>query len=397
MPTVSVFIATYNHARYLSQTLDSVLAQTYQDFEIVIINDGSTDNSHELLTEYQGRYPDKIRYSWHPNHVNKGVTYTSNAAIELCRGELLAWLGSDDIWMPEKLARQVAVMRDRPDIGMICTRARIIDQDGKPRPGIMGKQLPERALQQLVLGMDICASTTLIRRSCLDDVGLFDESLVYSDWELFIRIAAKYPIGCIAEPLAMYRIHGRNMSISSRPEIKLERNLAVLAVVFSSQPGLPPTLRDQAAARVYLSTALDYFATGQREMARHHMAQAAQLSNTSLVVEPEALIELVVAYAQYWLPVAQEDSEARIRFLHEVFSVIAPHLERAAVSKFHVIEAFDSHARHNRPGTRRHLLHAVALQPAVLRNSGVLSVGAQACLGSTASGWLRKLVRSNGK
>jgi glycosyltransferase involved in cell wall biosynthesis len=394
MPTVSVFIASYNHGRYLGQTLDSVLAQTYQDFEIVVVDDGSTDNSPALLEDYARRFPDKLRYSWHPGRANKGVTYTSNDAIAKTSGPLLAWLGSDDVWMPEKLAREVALLERRPDFGMVCSYARIIDQDGNPKPGLMGKPLPEQALEQLLLGNDICPSTILIRRACLDDVGVFTPDLVYSDWDLFIRIAARYAIGFIPEPLAMYRVHGSNMSISTRPGVKLERNLAVLNAVFERDPSLAPAWRDQALARVYLSAALDCFAAGQDAPAREHMARAAQLSGRPLVLEADGLIELAVAYALHHLPAAPGDIPARERYLRAVFAAVAPAYERAAVAKLHILEAFEGHNAGDRARTRRHLLRAVSLQPSWLRNSGVLSIGARACLGPAADAWLRKLARA---
>ena len=113
-PKVSVFIASYNHARYLPECLDSILAQTYPDFEIVIVDDGSTDGSPSLLEDYQRRFPEKIRYSWHPEHGNWGVSRTSNDAIQKSRGEYLAWIGSDDAWYPDKLKQQVEQLDNDP-------------------------------------------------------------------------------------------------------------------------------------------------------------------------------------------------------------------------------------------------------------------------------------------
>src|SRR5512136_490019 len=104
---VSVCITSYNHARYLPQTIDSVLAQTWQNLEIIIVDDGSADNSHELLLDYQQQHPDKIRYYWHAGHANRGISASCNLALEKAQGEYFAWLGSDDYWLPHKLARQL--------------------------------------------------------------------------------------------------------------------------------------------------------------------------------------------------------------------------------------------------------------------------------------------------
>jgi len=106
-PRVSVCIPSYNYAAYLPEAIESILAQTYLDFEIIVVDDASKDNSQAVAEDYARRYPNKVRIFTHPGRVNKGVSATCNLAIEKSRGEYLAWLGSDDVWYPEKLARQV--------------------------------------------------------------------------------------------------------------------------------------------------------------------------------------------------------------------------------------------------------------------------------------------------
>jgi glycosyltransferase involved in cell wall biosynthesis len=388
MPQVSVFIASYNHARYIGQALDSVLAQTYRDFEIVVVDDGSTDGSHELLLDYQQRYPDQVRYSWHAGRANKGVTATSNVGIARSQGEYLAWLGSDDVWYPHKLEKQMAHFAAQPAAGMVCSYATVVDENDRPFPGVMGKDVSRDAFRQLVVGNVICPSTIVVTRACLNDVGVFNEKLVYSDWELFIRIAAKYPVGFIAEPLASYRMHGRNMSVHGQAATKLERNLAVIETVFQEVPEADPALKDQALAAIYFSTALDFYGAGQSETAKGYVALTRQHLNGSLPFEADELIETVVAYAMHSFRGSPAD---KVQFVRTVFAAVAPALERKAVAQLHINNSFTSHLRGDASGARQNILRALRNDPSWIRNPGVRSIGAQAVLGRRAVNTLKRI------
>src|SRR5215217_1967355 len=117
---VSVIIPFFNEERFLEETIQSVLHQTYPYWEILLIDDGSSDNSTALAKNNASRYPDKIFYVEHEGHVNKGLSATRNAGIAKARGELVALLDADDIWLPEKLQKQVAIFQQNPQIAMAC-------------------------------------------------------------------------------------------------------------------------------------------------------------------------------------------------------------------------------------------------------------------------------------
>jgi glycosyltransferase involved in cell wall biosynthesis len=390
MATVSVFIANFNYGRYIGKTLDSVLAQTYRDFEIVIVDDGSTDNSRDLLQDYQSRHPDKVRYSWHEGHINKGVTITSNVAIERSRGKYLAWTGSDDLWFPDKLEKQMLCFAANPDIGMVYSYANVIDEYDQPFPGLMGSDVSGNAFRKLLAGNVICASTVVIARDCLNKVGGFNESLVYSDWELFIRIAAKCRIGFVAEPLASYRVHGGNMSVHGQPLTKLARNLEVIDAVFDGGriPDIDPALKNQALAAIYFWAALDFFVIGQAENARQYLTLSWELLNGAWPFRPDAIIEDVVALAMHSVRGSQED---KVRFVRTVFAGVAPELERRAAAHFYINNAFACNLRGDTRGARRSILKALQDDPRWLRNRGVRSIGVQALLGPLASKALKRV------
>jgi glycosyltransferase involved in cell wall biosynthesis len=212
-PVVSVCIASYNHARFLPRCLESILAQTYQDFNIVVVDDGSTDNSCEILESFQRQYPEKIQYSFHPNHANSGYVKTTNAAIRASSGKYIAFIGSDDVWYPHKLAVQMAFFERQPDVSFVYSYAQYIDEQGNDLPEICGVDITtaDNPTGQMIFSCHMPAMTVVAQKECLEKLGLFDEKLIYSDWDLMVRLTATTRGGFIAEPLAQYRLHGSNL------------------------------------------------------------------------------------------------------------------------------------------------------------------------------------------
>ena len=160
-PLVSVIIPSYNAARYVAEAVASALAQTYQPLEIILINDGSTDDTEEVLLPYVG----KMRYFYQPN---RGLSATRNRAIALARGELIAFLDADDVWLPEKLARQVDCLTQNPRIGLVHTNYVRLYADTGMRLPRESPDLPDgRYYTRLVLGNVLLVSSVMLRRECL--------------------------------------------------------------------------------------------------------------------------------------------------------------------------------------------------------------------------------------
>lgn len=392
-PTVTVCICSYNHARYLPQTIDSVLTQTYQDFELIIVDDGSKDNSHEVLSAYQERYPDKIRYVWHADHANRGISVSCNLAVSLARGRLFTWLGSDDYWFPEKLAKQVSFFEQYPEVGMLHTSALTLDANGTLFPvSNVHDAIDPQPLAAMVISNPVVASTAMMPTRLFAELGAFDENLVFSDWELWIRIAARYPIGFLAEPSCAYRVHGQNVSIASKADIILKHNVAVIETVAANIPAIDQSLKNRSLANMYLRAGLDGIAGGDIETGRTRLKQAAEFLGTPLPAPTdEALIEAVVAHTLYLLAPAGW-TEARCEaFLRTVFQNSAPALTAAALARYHVMLAFIQHAQGQRAEVRRHVGRALRLKPSVARNRGLVSIGVQAVIGPQATTWLKGL------
>ena len=257
-PLVSVFISSYNHARYLPACLDSILGQTFEDFELVIVDDGSSDESHALLCEYQQRYPRKVRYFWHPGHANRGISISCNLALDKARGKYLAWCGSDDIWLPQKLEQQVRYLETHPQVGLVYGRVSLIDSQGSPMPGELGLDISAEGspVARLLEGNWVPASTATVRRACLDQVGVFDEDLVYSDWDLWIRVVSHWKSGYQPILQAGYRVHSSNVSVGIDPKKNFRANIAVLAALLrksTTDTGLLGQPRSRALIELWLA------------------------------------------------------------------------------------------------------------------------------------------------
>ena len=290
-PKVSVLIASYNHARYLPKTLDSVLGQTFQNFEVVIVDDGSTDESLSIVEDYASRYP-AVRVLTHPGKKNKGISATCNLALEHARGEFLSWLGSDDMWYPNMLETQVALLESDPALGLVYSYARLIDEtDEQLSDDLIGWDITGEAapLELLAQSSPVPTLTAVFRHKCIKQVGPFDEQLVYSDWELWIRIAAHWRIGFSAAPLAMYRVHHANVSIGIKPELNLRYALDVLQAVSRKSRKIGGALlapRTQALLHLrtaYLASCLQDEDESQRSLANVFS------SDPSLLKKPETL------------------------------------------------------------------------------------------------------------
>ena len=209
---VSVVITCYNYGLYLTGAIDSVLHQTCNNFEILIIDDGSTDNSAKIAQKYTT--DPRVHYF---RQDNGGQAKAKNAGIRYSAGELIAFLDADDRWAPNKLQKQVALFQD-PLVGVVFSRAKYIDKDGEEIPyNSTGRWFtPKRGKVTEALFIDnfVPFSSSIVRKECLDRFGTFDETLKMGiDWDLWLRISTGYHFDFVDEPLLEYRLgHSGQMS-----------------------------------------------------------------------------------------------------------------------------------------------------------------------------------------
>jgi glycosyltransferase involved in cell wall biosynthesis len=230
-PKVSIGILSFNNAEYLPAAIESVLSQTFRDLELVIVDDGSTDSSLTIAESYAAKYSN-IQVFTHFGHVNRGISATCNLAIEKSRGEYIALLGSDDAYYPEAMAKQVKILNENPKLGVACALAQGMNRSGNVIPAIYGGEAANNGdlAQALLQRNKISAPTVLVRRQCYEEVGLYDEKLIYSDWEMWLRILlfSRWQIGFIDEVVALYRLHEASISQNAAPIVNSEQSLLVL-------------------------------------------------------------------------------------------------------------------------------------------------------------------------
>ena len=210
-PVVSVIIRTYNRALLLQKAIQSVLDQTFQDFEIVVVNNYSTDNTIEVVRSFKD---ERIRII---NIRNEGIIAKShNVGLKESHGDYIAFLDDDDLWCPEKLELQVEYLRKHPQYYLVYSNAWSIDENGV-RKGLLLKSESFKKgeiFEELVKSNFIPQLTVLMKKEVYETIGFFNEdpSLnLVDDFEYWLRVALHYKIGFVKEPLAMYRVHSGAM------------------------------------------------------------------------------------------------------------------------------------------------------------------------------------------
>ncbi len=207
-PLVSVIIPNYNYSQYLREAIDSVLAQTYEQIEIVVVDDGSTDGSPEVLDSYDDRIVAIFQ-------TNCGVSTARNNGVSRSRGEFIAFLDADDAWLPAKIESQMKMFQADAEIGLVHVGVVEIDGSGKSlfeRTNGMDGWVSEALLRferPVILGG---GSGLMVPRRVFEEVGGFDTQLSTSaDWDMFYQICSRYSVGFVSEILLKYRIHSSNM------------------------------------------------------------------------------------------------------------------------------------------------------------------------------------------
>lgn len=213
MAKVSVIIPAYNYAGYLPEAIESVLNQTFRDFELLVVDDGSTDNTREVMRAFL--HDPKARYVYQEN---QGLAAARNAGIRNTNGEFVAFLDADDVWLEQKLEKQVEIMDSKPEVGLVYTDIYFIDGEGKILTDRQWARRRKKTMFEDLLFSNVItgsASSSLIRRECLDRVGLFDESFKsLEDLDLWLRIARHYEFERVDERLTKIRHHALNMQVN---------------------------------------------------------------------------------------------------------------------------------------------------------------------------------------
>ncbi len=273
MPLVSVVLATHNQARWLPETLASVRAQTLDDWELLVADDGSTDDTAAVLATLAG---DPRLHVLPGEHLERAAA--RNRALARAKGRYVAFLDGDDCWLPDKLARQIAALDAAPDAAFCYTIARFVDADGAPLPHRKPDDPPSgHIFPRLVRGNVVILASVLARRDHVARAGGFDATLPVfgcEDWDLWLRLARHAPVVAIADELVRYRRHAGNTGW----EQVLRSGLAVLDRLYAD-----PAVADEAG--------LTHAAARARHLWYHATIAAGGERSTALALAASALRE----------------------------------------------------------------------------------------------------------
>lgn len=290
-PEIAVVIPAYNQAQFLPDAIDSVLGQSFINFELVVVDDGSTDETPQVLASIRDPRVRVVRQK------NAGLAGARNTGIRETSAPLLTFLDSDDLFMPDSLAVLHAYLQQHPDVGLVSGGRKLIGPDGTVLREITRSTGHE--LKDLLLNNPFAVGSWLLRRDWVDRVGVFDPSLrALEDWDLYLRLSlAGCRMAWIGGIMMAYRFHPAQMT--REVERMRTSRLAVLDKFFARTdlPEEARALRDQATAAILVKVALLAFMVGSYDVARTDLATAISLDPTLRANEYQRFINALMGWA----------------------------------------------------------------------------------------------------
>lgn len=406
MPRISVVIPTYNRAGYIAETIQSVIDQTYVDWELIVLDDGSTDETAQVVAHFGER----VKYVYQDN---AGETGARNAGYAVTTGEYLTFLDSDDRMLPHNLECLAKILDEQPEVGVAYGWYYWMDAHGEPiffedppltgysispqdspwphlplRPS--GTTLEGKIFSRLVLEETMLMGSTLIRRECIEAVGGFDAKIPYQGhWDFYLRVArAGYAFACCKRPVVIIRLHpgnrGRNIDgmLASRVHI-LERLFAE-----PESDVLPAAVRHQAYYQAYIGAARDSFANGLLEKGCQSLRKA--LSHT-----PQLPGDNAVRVISEWMisHSLNEKVPDPIRFAQGLFDEVGEkyktgRLRRKVLGEVYAGLAFRSSSTQPRR-VWRYGLQAILHDPGLIKNRGLVRLTLENLLAPEVVDWIR--------
>ncbi len=371
-PAVSVVISTYNRSSLLPQAIQSVLAQDFPDFELIIIDDGSTDETHQVVTTYSDP---RIHYFYQSN---AGLAAGRNAGIRESHAQYIAFLDDDDVYLPTKLSSQVPFMEAHKDLGWTAGGHLITDLDGN----VMERWCPWLHYSSLdtttwLFDCPTCPAAVIVERDWLDQIGGFDDAHdVIDDWDAWLRLShAGCKMAWLEEVVCEYRLHDTNII---RGTGKLRNRRLTLLENFYAQANLPidlVRLRSRALAQTHLQHSCHEFAQGLVSEAQADLSQAVQLEPSFLDNGGDYILEVLCGQAERSL---YRDGAA---FVHRALDNLPPEvaalprIKQRGIAKLAMLRFFRAAQQEDWVKVRQVLPKAILNDPKWLLNRGVWSMG----------------------
>ncbi len=295
-PKVSVLMPAYNRANYIGQAIQSVLDQTYSDLELIVVDDGSTDNTAEVVQRFTDP---RVCYIYQQN---KGVSGALNTAFQASHGCYIALLGSDDALFPDMLMETLPLLEANPDVGLVYARAQAMDSEGRLLPQVLGapEKYPGQTFKSLLYGDCVCGITAVFRRECAERAGLWDESIVANeDWDMWLRMSLVCRFHFVDKILAHFRIHPGGITSGHSEKfarLSLDR-VRVLDKIYACSD-LPPEARAVKALayrNVYMDVGLRWLSVRAWRESALYFWKAIRVSPNPLVT-PFRILYLILFY-----------------------------------------------------------------------------------------------------
>lgn len=366
---VSIIIPAFNQGHYLREAVQSCLSQTYPFFEILIIDDGSTDNTAEVAKSFSDS---RVKYIFQEN---RGLPAARNTGIRNSQGEYLTFLDSDDCFLSRKLELLLDKMKQNPSLGFVAGRAILIDQNGDIIPREFETILPS-PIQKLTLGNPFHVGSVLVKKEWQERIGYFDESLrSYEDWDFWLRLAiAGCPMKVIPEPVSKYRFHTGQMT---RKGVQMTNaNMAVLEKLFSTA-GLSDDwerMKPLAYAHAHLRATAHGYLSSDFSFAHFHLRKALSLDPT---LAEDNYKELKNIFAG-WTELPKTDQP--IAFLSTIYQNLPEELDdlqkehNLIIGRAALNEAFQAYHNKNFSKARKLVWKAFFTYPPLFKNFGAFTV-----------------------
>lgn len=366
---VSIIIPAYNQGHYLGKAIQSGLDQTYSRHEIIVVDDGSQDNTAQVAREFSDP---RVRYAYQEN---RGLSGARNTGMRLSKGEYLTFLDSDDAFLPDKLALLVAELEAHPQAGFAAGQALLIDEHGQRIGRSFDSRLPERP-EQLLLGNPFHVGSVMLRRAWQEKTGFFDEGLrSYEDWDYWLRLAVmNCSMRVIDQPVSLYRFHTAQMTRNGAQ--MTAASMAVLAKLFA-RSDLPPewqALKSLAYSQAHLRAAAHGFLASDYPLAHANLKKAVEFNPGLLEDDAAALTRQFSAWIE--LPKTGDG----LTFLEDIYDHLPEELaflrrrRRQALSEAAVKWTFEAYQAGDYHSSKKAAWRAIRYRPTWLGNRGVLSV-----------------------
>jgi len=270
---VSINLCCYNSEKYLRETLDSILNQTYTNWELIVINDGSKDSTESIIVDYiREGYPITYRYQ-----CNMGLGYARNEALKLSQGEYIAFIDHDDIWLPEKLEKQIPLFKKDDRIGIVASNAIKFDNYGKKALFSKGKWGRGHVFKEFLGYYDLCLSSVVIRKAVLNEMNEYFDSRFrhIEDAEFFTRLAYRWHFDYVEEVLVKLRIHAESSTVL-RPDLSPKETEQMVEKLILLYPEIVESCKDEIERlRFYIQYyySLSDWKAGRNYMVRKRLRQ----------------------------------------------------------------------------------------------------------------------------